>query len=175
MKKRSGVFGWFLGRNDLQAPLYDALTGGCRDGLHPDRVNENQGAESTLSFLMALLEMRAAKVASADELHQEMSVILLNPIHSSGVSPESVALDELHVRDHAPSVLLFTRYSGNPILSREDWPYPINSVFNAGAVRLADGDTLLLCRVEDRTGLSHLCAARSANGIDDGESIPNRR
>lgn len=61
---------------------------------------------------------------------------------------------------------LFTRYSSNPILSRKDWPYPINSVFNAGAVKLLDGDTLLLCRVEDRRGLSHLCAARSANGID---------
>jgi len=68
------VFAWFLGMNDLQIPLYDALTGGCRDGLHPDRVNENQGAESTLSFLMALLEMQTAKVASADELHQGMSV-----------------------------------------------------------------------------------------------------
>jgi hypothetical protein len=67
------VFGWFLGKNDLQVPLYDVLTGGCRDGLHPDRVNENQGAESTLSFLMALLEMQAAKVASVDELHHGMS------------------------------------------------------------------------------------------------------
>jgi glycosyltransferase involved in cell wall biosynthesis len=54
------VFRWFLGKNDLQAPVYDATTGGCRDGLHPDRINENQGAESTLSFLMALLEMQAA-------------------------------------------------------------------------------------------------------------------
>jgi predicted GH43/DUF377 family glycosyl hydrolase len=61
---------------------------------------------------------------------------------------------------------LFARHFGNPILSREQWPYPINSVFNAGVVRLADGDTLLLCRVEDRRGLSHLCAARSSNGID---------
>jgi predicted GH43/DUF377 family glycosyl hydrolase len=61
---------------------------------------------------------------------------------------------------------LFTRYSGNPILCRQNWPYPINSVFNAGAVRLPSGETLLLCRVEDRTGLSHLCAARSENGID---------
>jgi len=61
---------------------------------------------------------------------------------------------------------LFTRHPRNPILSRKDWPYPINSVFNAGAVKLADGDTLLLCRVEDRRGLSHLCAARSTNGID---------
>ncbi len=49
---------WFLGDNDLQVELYDPTTGGCRDGLHPDRANENQGAESTLSFLMALLEMR---------------------------------------------------------------------------------------------------------------------
>ncbi len=67
------VFRWFLGKNDLQAPLYDPVTGGCRDGLHPDRVNENEGAESTLSFLMALLEMQALNVANADQLHQEAS------------------------------------------------------------------------------------------------------
>ena len=67
------AFRWFLGKNDLQAPLYDATTGGCRDGLHPDRINENQGAESTLSFLMALLEMHEAKVTNAQERHLEMS------------------------------------------------------------------------------------------------------
>jgi len=69
------VFRWFLGKNDLQVPLYDATTGGCRDGLHPDRVNENQGAESTLSFLMALLEMQGANVINAEEAHPEMSVL----------------------------------------------------------------------------------------------------
>jgi hypothetical protein len=53
------AFNWFLGDNDLQLPLHDSITGGCRDGLHPDRANENQGAESTLSFLTALLEMRS--------------------------------------------------------------------------------------------------------------------
>ena len=52
------AFNWFLGDNDLQVVLYDASTGGCRDGLHPDRVNENEGAESSLAFLMASLEMR---------------------------------------------------------------------------------------------------------------------
>jgi glycosyltransferase involved in cell wall biosynthesis len=52
------AFNWFLGSNDLQIALYDASTGGCRDGLHPERVNENQGAESTLAFLMAQVEMR---------------------------------------------------------------------------------------------------------------------
>ena len=76
LEEAQRVFRWFLGKNDLQVPLYDAATGGCKDGLHPDRVNENQGAESTLSFLMALLEMQAAKVSNADELHQEMSVSL---------------------------------------------------------------------------------------------------
>lgn len=52
------AFEWFLGRNDLNLPLYDPTTGGCRDGLHPDRPNENQGAESTLAFLQTLLELR---------------------------------------------------------------------------------------------------------------------
>jgi glycosyltransferase involved in cell wall biosynthesis len=62
------AFNWFLGDNDLQVPLYDSVTGGCRDGLHPDRANENQGAESTLSFLMALLEMRALQESGEKEI-----------------------------------------------------------------------------------------------------------
>lgn len=61
---------------------------------------------------------------------------------------------------------LFRRHPGNPILTERDWPYPVHTVFNPGATRLADGTTLLLCRVEDRRGHSHLCAARSSNGID---------
>jgi predicted GH43/DUF377 family glycosyl hydrolase len=62
--------------------------------------------------------------------------------------------------------ILFHRHDHNPILSAADWPYPAHSVFNPGATRLRDGTTLLLCRVEDRRGHSHLCAARSANGKD---------
>ena len=54
------VFDWFLGYNDLRLQLADPATGGCRDGLHPSRVNQNQGAESTLAFLMSLLELRLA-------------------------------------------------------------------------------------------------------------------
>jgi glycosyltransferase involved in cell wall biosynthesis len=57
------AFDWFLGQNHLQRPLYDAATGGCRDGLHAERANENQGAESTLSFLLALTEMRSRDYA----------------------------------------------------------------------------------------------------------------
>jgi hypothetical protein len=52
------AFEWYLGRNDLGMALYDPGTGGCRDGLHTDRVSQNEGAESTLSFLMALVEMQ---------------------------------------------------------------------------------------------------------------------
>ncbi len=55
------AFEWFLGRNDLNLPVYDPTTGGCRDGLHPDRPNENQGAESTLAFLQTWLELRLAE------------------------------------------------------------------------------------------------------------------
>ncbi|GBF38519.1 glycosyltransferase family 4 protein [Leptospira johnsonii] len=57
-KEARSAFEWFLGRNDLNTPVYDPTTGGCRDGLHPDRVNENQGAESTLAFLQSLVELR---------------------------------------------------------------------------------------------------------------------
>ncbi len=80
--------------------------------------------------------------------------------------PYDSAAHELPAHEACIDTPLFTRYEQNPILSRELWPYPINSVFNAGAVLLPDGDTLLLCRVEDRSGFSHLCAARSANGFD---------
>lgn len=66
----------------------------------------------------------------------------------------------------APSAELFTRYPGNPILTAADVPYGANSVFNAGATTVGD-DTLLLMRVEDRRGLSHLTAARSRNGVTD--------
>ena len=62
--------------------------------------------------------------------------------------------------------ILFHRHAENPILKAEDWPYPVHTVFNAGVTRLTDGTTLLLCRVEDRRGISHLCAARSKNGVD---------
>jgi len=55
------AFEWFLGHNDLNLPVYDPITGGCQDGLHPDSVNKNQGAESTLAFLQSLLELRLAE------------------------------------------------------------------------------------------------------------------
>jgi beta-1,2-mannobiose phosphorylase / 1,2-beta-oligomannan phosphorylase len=60
---------------------------------------------------------------------------------------------------------LFDRHPANPILTAEDWPYPANAVFNPAAAAV-DGEVVLLARVEDRRGISHLAVARSANGID---------
>lgn len=57
-KEARRAFEWFLGRNDLNLSVYDPTTGGCRDGLHSDRLNENQGSESTLAYLQSLLELR---------------------------------------------------------------------------------------------------------------------
>jgi glycosyltransferase involved in cell wall biosynthesis len=59
-------FEWFLGRNDLGLAPYDSSTGGCGDGLHPDRVNENQGAESTLAFHLARAELARAELAGVE-------------------------------------------------------------------------------------------------------------
>ena len=64
-RETTRAFDWFLGTNDLGKPLYDPANGGCRDGLHPNRANQNEGAESTLSFLLALAEMKALDNASA--------------------------------------------------------------------------------------------------------------
>ena len=61
LREARRAFGWFLGRNDLGLPLYDPRTGGCCDGLHPDRVNANQGAESSLAFSLSLAEMHLAE------------------------------------------------------------------------------------------------------------------
>src|SRR5262245_7198927 len=67
---------------------------------------------------------------------------------------------------------LLVRYPGNPILTANDWPYEANSVFNPGATLLPDGNTLLLCRVEDHRGLSHLGVARSADGVSNWRIDP---
>jgi predicted GH43/DUF377 family glycosyl hydrolase len=66
---------------------------------------------------------------------------------------------------------LFDRHSSNPILTAGDWPYTANAVFNPAAA-VVDGETVLLARVEDRRGISHLTVARSANGVDGWSIAP---
>ena len=76
-KEARRSFQWFLGRNDLHLPVYDPTTGGCRDGLHSDRPNENQGAESTLAFLQSLLELRLAETMDQplEQIHNELPTL----------------------------------------------------------------------------------------------------
>ena len=71
-----------------------------------------------------------------------------------------------------PRRRLLKRHEDNPLLSAHDWPYFVNTVFNTAAVRLPSGETLLLVRVEDCSGLSHFCAARSKDGITDWKIDP---
>ena len=66
---------------------------------------------------------------------------------------------------------LFQRHPDNPILSVKDWPYAANSVFNAAAA-IVEGQTLLLVRVEDFRGISHLTVARSEDGVNDWDIDP---
>jgi len=88
------AFEWFLGDNDLNLPLFDPTTGGCRDGLHPDRPNENQGAESTLAFLQSLLELRFAEhpLQSGEQHRNEQSNLPSAAAQSRQSHPDSRAL-----------------------------------------------------------------------------------
>ena len=77
-------FEWFLGRNDLGQSLYDSATGGCRDALHPDRVSQNMGAESSLAFYLSLAEMTRAEI---------LPILATSPTQRSSAN-ESAAFDE---------------------------------------------------------------------------------
>jgi glycosyltransferase involved in cell wall biosynthesis len=82
LKEAWSAFNWFLGDNDLQIALYDPSTGGCRDGLHPERVNENQGAESTLAFLMAVVEMRSLEEVDHPRSQRDLFIAHNNSLES---------------------------------------------------------------------------------------------
>ena len=72
----STCFDWYLGKNDQQIKLYDHATGGCRDGLQRSGVNENQGAESTLSYMLSLLAVYNLRgLTMADDKHLSPEVV----------------------------------------------------------------------------------------------------
>jgi len=82
------AFRWFQGENDLRATLIDAETGGCLDGLHPDRPNENRGAESTLSYLLGLVEMRQLIRVSATDQSKSVSRLIRSTV--STIAPQAI-------------------------------------------------------------------------------------
>ena len=133
------AFDWFLGRNRLDRPLYDFATGGCSDGLGETDINANQGAESTLAFHRAQLLLDAAALPAPTEARSGPK--------RRDVEPRGVP---------APC--------RKPGPTAADWSRPVNAVFNPAAA-LVDGETVVLARVEDRRGISHLGVARSADGL----------
>ncbi len=93
------AFEWFLGYNDLRLALYDPMTGGCFDGLQPDGVNHNQGAESTLAFILSLIELRLAAPTVLDGSGVAEAVRIMQGVHDP--MPQ---IDELVVVKNAPFI-----------------------------------------------------------------------
>jgi glycosyltransferase involved in cell wall biosynthesis len=92
---------WFLGRNDLGTSLYDHASGGCRDGLHADRVNQNEGAEATLAWLLSAMSMETVKAEEDAAKHQaeeearareEQAAKAAEPATASETAPATEAL-----------------------------------------------------------------------------------
>jgi len=83
------AFEWFLGENDLQTALADPETGSCLDGLHPDRPNENKGAESVLSYLLSLVEIRQLKRMTAIDRTRPVSKFVGGDV-SGAIPPRTI-------------------------------------------------------------------------------------
>jgi hypothetical protein len=78
------AFSWFLGKNDLSTSLIDLETGSCRDGLHPDRANENRGGESVVSYLLGLTQIR--------HMHRVLAQIGATKTAAGAIHPMSTEL-----------------------------------------------------------------------------------
>ena len=85
-------FNWYLGKNDQQAKLYDHATGGCRDGLEQDGVNENQGAESTLSYILSLLAIYNLRGLTTNHKDEAAPELESHSVDSTGKRLRSVDL-----------------------------------------------------------------------------------
>jgi predicted GH43/DUF377 family glycosyl hydrolase len=160
------AYGWFLGDNDAAVPLAGEARGACRDGLTSQDASVNEGAESTLMWLTALEHVRAIRSATAARPRRGSrwsgtwgDAALSAP----RVARASTAAIEV-TRQSTGARGLFQRHPNNPIITAAQLPYPANAVFNPGASRLGE-DTLLLLRVEDFRGMSHLLVARSSDGV----------
>jgi len=91
------AFDWFLGQNDLHVPLYDFKTKGCNDGLTPDGINTNQGAESTLSFLLGLLTM-VESYAVADKTITTTDLPLSQADHKKKVAKKKSRIENIRTK-----------------------------------------------------------------------------
>ena len=81
---------WFLGDNDLSLPLVDLETGSCRDGLHPDRANENRGGESVVSYLLSLAEIRQLAHVKPRSREVRAALVLISALNPSDIATNHV-------------------------------------------------------------------------------------
>ena len=117
------AFDWFLGENDLQTTLIDPDTGSCSDGLHPDRPNENKGAESALSYLLGLVEIRQFKRAATIDRTKPASKLVRSAkiARSHRERPQGATLSQsqflnrqtLHLRPDPARVVVQTLQTGD--------------------------------------------------------------
>ena len=138
-------------------------TGGGHDGLGAVGLNDNQGAESTLAFRQALIALGgrssgpdSAPALSSHSAHGRRRA-RWHPLTVCGMASSPGDISD-RSRSAATPAIRCSR--------RQRWPYPINAVMNAGAA-VVDGNTMLLCRVEDRRGFSHLTVARPRDGVSN--------
>ena len=82
LERALSAFRWFLGENDVGQSVFDPTTGGCRDGVSTNGVNENQGAESTLSWIVALIQM--LELESAGQLGGRIATSTARSVATSG-------------------------------------------------------------------------------------------
>ena len=152
--------GWFHGRNSLNRPLVDVRSGACCDGLQACGVNRNQGAESTLAYLWTEMSTRSPAIA-----RRQPAAAVASSNHGNHAASR--------IENFRSTSGLFHRYGDKPIFTAGDWPYPAHTVFNAGACQMGD-ETILLVRVEDRRGHSHLTVARAGRRVELADRLPTQ-
>ena len=132
-------------------------------------MNRNQGAESTLAFLWTEMRGGGNHHAATVTIPRAPRALGKRRIRTKPLT-QGRSIDS-KLNNCEPYTELFRRHDANPILTAQDWPYPAHTVFNAGACQIGD-ETILLVRVEDRRGHSHLTVARSNDGVSNWRINP---
>ena len=145
---------WFLGDNDTGLAVADVVTGGCHDGLSEDQREREPGRRVDPHVADRARDDAPAAHATPWPRGSDAVHAPARPSWSESAHERPQAVGHLHPHPR------------NPIITVDQLPYRANSVFNPGA-GLVGGETLLLIRVEDLRGISHLLAARSSDGVTD--------
>lgn len=167
-------FGFKIGRNQKRARV---VIGGVPFGKIRDRENGVLQDSGFIREPLQMIQFNGGKLCTSSWMNRfsvgKGTRMMQTPFtRAQETFHVTVGPEMMKILDKSRKAQLFERHPQNPILTADRWPYPINTVFNPGVTKLADGTTLLLCRIEDTSGRSHLCAARSKNGVDGWDIDP---